>query len=152
MLLRIETRYFIMNNPDSIDSILADLRQKYIEEPETLSSKPAIASTSNKEQQHPTLDIILNELKQGFKVNYFSEKTPKIQATFKQTSESLNPELKKLIDHQEQQRQAIIAQKAQQWLEQLDPLSGEGIWFADLAKHYPSTLAAAIALLINESA
>lgn len=141
-----------MNNPDSIDSILADLRQKYIEEPETLSSNPAIVSTSNKEQQHPTLDKILNELKQGFRVNYFSEKTPKIQATFKQASESLNPELKKLIDHQEQQRQAIIAQKAQQWLEQLDPLSGEGIWFADLAKHYPSTLAAAIALLINESA
>ncbi|WP_371813246.1 salt stress protein, Slr1339 family [Synechocystis sp. PCC 7338] len=94
---------------------------------------------------------ILNELKQGFKINYFPEKTNQIPTIIKESPQVLNPELKNLIDRQEQQRQAIIAQKAQQWLDQLDPLSGEGIWFADLAKHYPSTLAAAIALLNNES-
>jgi septal ring factor EnvC (AmiA/AmiB activator) len=145
-----------MNDSDSINSILADLRQKYVEEPGAVSSNSAINPTPSKKQQHPTLDIILNELKQGCKVSYFSEKMNKVQAGDKQLPQSLNsklnPELKKLIDYQEKQRQAIITQKAQQWLEQLDPLSGEGIWFADLAKHYPSTLAAAIALLINESA
>ncbi|WLT39436.1 hypothetical protein NON20_07945 [Synechocystis sp. B12] len=145
-----------MNDSDSINSILADLRQKYVEQPGAVSSNSAINPTPSKKQQHPTLDIILNELKQGCKVSYFSEKINKVQAGDKQLPQSLNsklnPELKKLIDYQEKQRQAIITQKAQQWLEQLDPLSGEGIWFADLSKHYPSTLAAAIALLINESA
>ena len=155
MLLKIKAKYFIMNDSDSIDSILADLRQKYVEEPGAISSNSAINPTPSKEQQHPTLDIILNELKQDCKVSYFSEKTNKIQAEDKQIPQSLNsklnPELENLIEYQDQQRQAIITQKAQQWLDQLDPLSGEGIWFADLAKHYPSTLAAAIALLNNES-
>ncbi|MBE9174201.1 hypothetical protein IQ225_00530 [Synechocystis salina LEGE 06155] len=140
-----------MNDSDSIDSILADLRQKYIEEPDTISNKPTIDCTLNKEQQHPTLDKILNELKHGFKINYFSEKIDQFPTRVEESSQSLQPELKKIIDRQEQQRQTIIAQKAQQWLEQLDPLSSEGIWFADLAKHYPSTLAAAIVLLNNES-
>ncbi|MBD2653190.1 hypothetical protein H6G45_06760 [Synechocystis sp. FACHB-383] len=140
-----------MNDSDSIDSILADLRQKYIQEPDIISNNSTIDPTLSKEQQHPTLDKILNELKQGFKINYFPEKTDQIPTIIKESPQVSNPELKNLIDRQEQQRQVIIAQKAQQWLDQLDPLSGEGIWFADLAKHYPSTLAAAIALLNNES-
>ncbi|MFN3360470.1 MAG: salt stress protein, Slr1339 family [Pseudanabaenaceae cyanobacterium] len=38
-------------------------------------------------------------------------------------------------------------EKAKAWLQNLDPLSADGIWFDAFAKHYPSPLEAAIALL-----
>lgn len=141
-----------MTNSDSIDSILADMRQKYLQGSEKVSKNLVGDSVSHEEQEHPALDKILNELKGGLKVDHFPVQANQVEPRHKKSGTSLNPELEHLINHQKKQNQKIIAQKAQQWLDELDPLSGEGIWFADLAKHYPSTLAAAIALLNSESA
>lgn len=53
------------------------------------------------------------------------------------------PELKAIQQDLYQQK----VEKAKAWLQNLDPLSADGIWFAEFAKHYPSPLEAAIALL-----
>lgn len=41
------------------------------------------------------------------------------------------------------QREAL-RRDAQAWLKKLDPLSGEGLWFAQFAEHYSSRLEAAM--------
>ncbi|AIE76232.1 hypothetical protein D082_50700 (plasmid) [Synechocystis sp. PCC 6714] len=128
------------------------MRQKYVEGSKQISGKLVGDSVLGKEdQEHPALDKILSELKEGLKVDYFGTTTNQAKSVEKEKTQSLNPELKRLVDDKNKRKQKLIAQKAQEWLNELDPLSGEGLWFSDLAKHYPSPLAAAIALLNNES-
>lgn len=59
----------------------------------------------------------------------------------------LQKDLQQVSDRQKHQSQQAIAKQATSWLKQLDPLSGEGLWFEEFAKNYPSKLEAAIALL-----
>lgn len=50
----------------------------------------------------------------------------------------------------EQQRRLALERQAYAWLEQLDPLSGEGLWFGRFAENYPSQVEAAIDYLAAE--
>ena len=51
-------------------------------------------------------------------------------------------------EKQKQQRQKYWQQKASQWLEELDPISNEGMWFYGYADAYESPLEAAIDYLM----
>jgi hypothetical protein len=44
----------------------------------------------------------------------------------------------------QQARRAALTRTAQDWLQNLDPLSTEGLWFNQFAEQYPSRLEAAI--------
>lgn len=59
----------------------------------------------------------------------------------------IQKDLQKVADRQKHQSQQEITKQATAWLKKLDPLSGEGLWFEEFAKNYPSKLEAAIALL-----
>ncbi len=142
-----------MPNSDSVESILADMRQKYLGEPEKTAKNSVENPLSNqeKQQKHSSLDKLLKELKQDLKANILPVQTIQSPSIKAENPESQNLEIERLVAQQKKQNQKIIAQKAQQWLDELDPLSGEGLWFTNLAKHYPSPLAAAIDLLENSS-
>lgn len=45
------------------------------------------------------------------------------------------------------QKQKVLEQRAQAWLDELDPYSDEGLWFTEFAASYPSALVAAIEYL-----
>lgn len=141
-----------MSNSDSLESILADMRQKYLEADPTDPSHSITDSQSQKQlkQKHNSLDRLLKELKQDLETNPISKQIDQIKIT-KEESPQKNLELERLVTQQKKQNQKIIAQKAQKWLDELDLLTGEGIWFTDLAKNYPSPLAAAIAMLESGS-
>ncbi|MFN9173921.1 MAG: salt stress protein, Slr1339 family [Synechocystis sp.] len=141
-----------MADSDSLESILADMRQKYVEGSEqTSKSLVGDSPLDQKKQQHPSLDKLLNELKQDLKTNQLPSQADQIQPVKQETKRPLDPEINHLVAQQKKHNQEIIRQKAQRWLDELDQLSGEGIWFADFAKHYPSPLAAAMDLLANGS-
>ncbi|MBJ7900465.1 MAG: hypothetical protein GC158_11230 [Cyanobacteria bacterium RI_101] len=137
-----------MKNADSLESILADMRQKYLEVSEATpepGARPPLEDGSNNPRpspsQHPSLDRLLKELERERPKN-----PPPDASVTPAKKQSLEPELDCLAPRKKADNSAKIAQKAQQWLNELDPLSGEGIWFAELAKHYPSALDAAIDL------
>lgn len=46
-----------------------------------------------------------------------------------------------------EQKQKALEQRAQTWLDELDPYSDEGLWFTEFAEYYPSPLDAAIEYL-----
>jgi hypothetical protein len=139
-----------MKNTDSLESILADMRQKYLEVSEETPEKaePANLADASENQRrptspHPSLDRLLKELQRESLQNQPPQQTSSVAPS---ESRLLAPELDRFVAQQKADAQAKIAQKAQHWLKELDPLSGEGIWFAELAKHYPSDLDAAIDL------
>lgn len=63
-------------------------------------------------------------------------KTPQIQR-------DLMTDLEQIQTDQKKQK----TERAKAWLQQLDPLSSEGLWFREFAKHFPSELDAALDLL-----
>ncbi|MEB3359390.1 MAG: hypothetical protein VKK04_21875 [Synechococcales bacterium] len=54
-------------------------------------------------------------------------------------------------EEQARQQRAALVKQAEEWLKNLDPRSGEAIWFEELAEKYPSRLEAAIDYLAIES-
>jgi len=63
------------------------------------------------------------------------------------TSSPIKQDLKQVEDRQKAKNHQMDEQKAREWLKMLDPLCGEGLWFEEFAKNYPSKLEAAIALM-----
>jgi hypothetical protein len=55
-----------------------------------------------------------------------------------------------LLRQQQQAQQQQSMAQAKAWLEELDPLSSEGLWFTEFAKKYPSPLLAAMELLQHQ--
>ena len=60
---------------------------------------------------------------------------------------AISADLQQVLAQQSAKEQQAKSESAQKWLQALDPLSGEGLWFAEFAKNYDSYLEAAIALL-----
>ncbi|MFN9861140.1 MAG: salt stress protein, Slr1339 family, partial [Pseudanabaena sp.] len=63
------------------------------------------------------------------------------------TSSAIKNDLQQIEESQKAKDRQIYEQKSKEWLKMLDPLSGEGLWFEEFAKNYPSKLEAAIALM-----
>jgi hypothetical protein len=140
---------------ESLESILTDLHGKY-KDPQAAKpndAKPSDAdqvSASLPSQPAPSslasnsLDQLLNDLR-GSSSSYTPTAIPEV--TSKQSIPVISHDLEQVAEQQKVKDQQTIAKQATEWLKQLDPLGGEGLWFEEFAKNYPSRLEAAIALL-----
>ncbi|MCA6584387.1 MAG: hypothetical protein IM537_01730 [Pseudanabaena sp. M57BS1SP1A06MG] len=142
---------------ESLESILTDLQHKYTDsnvsiQPKSelksgqsqkdltnldIEFKPAIANSSS-------LDRLLEDLHNG--VTNAVEPEINVQP-MKSTSSAIKNDLQQIEESQKAKDRQIYEQKSKEWLKMLDPLSGEGLWFEEFAKNYPSKLEAAIALM-----
>ena len=112
---------------DSIDKLLAALDA--VDNPkENRDRAPKSLSNSAKSND---IEELLNTVKRDF-----------------EQKELVELQTEKVKLHQEQQqKKANLEKTARQWLNNLDPLSGEGLWFTDFARNFSSPLEAAIAYL-----
>ncbi len=161
---------------ESLESILTDLQVKYTspksdqsdkshQESQDLSkdsSKPAIATSpisspssslrSLPNSSNHSLDQLLANLR-----NNSANKTTALEPVLEPeiaidqlpsvVNHRINHDLQQVADRQKAKELEQFTQQADEWLKKLDPLSGEGLWFAEFAKNYPSRLEAAIALI-----
>ena len=121
---------------DFIDKLLAELKSEY-EQPikPQQQSKP---TSSKRHIKSSLIDNILADVKSDFE-----EQDRVIEL---QQHQELEHE--KIRQEQLQAKQLETLNKyAQDWLEKLDILSTEGIWFEKFAEGYPSKLEAAIEYL-----
>lgn len=145
---------------DSIDKLLSELKAEYqqpansqaenIEEVEKakkakkakkarLDSSPLSSDIfTSSPSKGDAIDNVLAEIKQDFEQKQLLEEQQK-QEEFERVR--IGQEKLKV-----KQLQALKNQ-AQEWLEKLEPLSPEGLWFESFAKSYPSQLDAAIEYL-----
>ena len=84
------------------------------------------------------IDNILSEVKQEIEEKQLLEEEQKQQAI---AEERIRQEKMKA------QKLEALKGQAQEWLEKLEPLSPEGMWFESFAQSYPSKLEAAIEYL-----
>ena len=131
---------------ESLESILSNLQGKY-KDPNTSTqgkdekthplpdqtSNPPIAKTPS------SLDSLLNDLRNNSSSNF--------QGASPDANHVIDRDLHQTANQQKAKDQEAIAKTATAWLKKLDPLDGEGLWFEEFAKNYPSRLEAAIALL-----
>lgn len=158
------------SNPQSVDELLTQLqgtkpKEKAIVLPSTpivpapVFSSPAplvvplapLAGASN-----PVLD----ELKAEFAERQRQEaEEQRILAAQQQREAERLAQIQQAALEKERQEQARLAQeqrkklekKAETWLKQLEPLSGESLWFDQFATHYSSRLEAAVAYLSEDT-
>ncbi len=134
---------------DSIDKLLSELKAEYdkpatparkIEEVEKtkkvkLDSTPSFLSLPVKKD---AVDSILSQVKQDFEQKQLLEDIQKQQEV----------EEEKIRQEQLKAKQLeTLKKQAKEWLEKLEPLSTEGLWFESFAKSYDSQLEAAIEYL-----
>lgn len=116
---------------ESIDDLLARVKESYEAQPK--SPSPEIAVTPGETPKRDrTADASVDRLLADLGDEYREKE--RTEARERQQQEE---------ERQQQERQAR-RYRAEAWLKTLDPLSGEGLWFADFAKDYPSPLQAAI--------
>lgn len=109
----------IASSPTSLDSLLKDLRNSSGNSKD--NSKSNLAKSSATEITLPSVSPVIDR--------------------------NIQRDLQEVDDRQRAKEQQVIAQKATEWLKNLDPLCGEGLWFEQFAKNYASRLEAAIALI-----
>jgi hypothetical protein len=143
---------------ESLESILTDLQNKYTDP--NVNQQPKSQLKSERSQQDlPSLDIevkpaitanpnsldhLLDDLRNGVTKTV----EPEINVLpISSTSSPIKQELQQVEDRQKAKDRQVYEQKAREWLKMLDPLCGEGLWFEEFAKNYPSKLEAAIALM-----
>lgn len=124
---------------DSIDKLLAQVKAEY-EEPaktEQPRQQPTFGEplTQGTPKQEPFIDNLLAQVKANF------EQQDRAEEQLRQ--QQLKAEQFKQQQLQQQQLEALT-RRAKAWLENLDPLSSEGIWFEKFAEKYSSKLAAAV--------
>jgi hypothetical protein len=115
------------NSMDSIDKLLAALDA--VDNPKVNRDRPQPPPTVPAKSND--IDALLNRVKRDFEQKELVEvQTEKIK-----------------LQQQQQQKKVNLERTARQWLKNLDPLSGEGLWFTDFARNFSSPLEAAIAYL-----
>lgn len=113
----------VATNDAAIDSLLEQVEG---------NQKPTIAPQSpNIQRSQPLSDSAIDSLLSQVKADY--QEQDKIEAQQKQ--------------QQRQKQLEALEVQAQDWLEKLDPLSSEGLWFERFAEGYPTKLAAAVEYL-----
>ncbi|PZV18258.1 MAG: hypothetical protein DCF20_04175 [Pseudanabaena sp.] len=147
---------------ESLESILSELQGKY-KAPETIkpykdeqTSTPPLPNQNNNPLNAPatnSLDSLLNDLRNNSQINSQNSaveyRSPQVmpEVTPIQTSPAIDRDLEQIANRQQNKDREAISKTATEWLKKLDPLDGEGLWFEEFAKNYPSRLEAAIALL-----
>lgn len=122
---------------ESIDDLLAQVKAEYKAKPQDLPPPSPVPSgvTPIDLSTSPSVDRLLAELG--------GEYREKEKAAAQERQQQQEEERRQQERCQQLQRQAL-QRDAAAWLKKLDPLSGEGLWFADFAKGYSSRLEAAI--------
>ena len=143
---------------DPIDKLLSELQAEYQQSANSQPDKTEEVKKGNKLNQvkktnldsssssslftssskGDTIDNILSEVKQEIEEKQLLEEIEKQQAIAEERIRQEKIKSKKL--------EALKGQ-AQEWLEKLEPLSPEGMWFESFAQSYPSKLEAAIEYL-----
>ncbi|MFZ9737722.1 MAG: salt stress protein, Slr1339 family [Prochlorotrichaceae cyanobacterium] len=125
--------------------------------PLDLRNLPPPSRTSSSNPPSPALSSSTLPVLETLKAEFLAEQRQR-EAQERAEQERLAREreaaLKKERQRQEQEakeKQARLTKAAEQWLNQLEPLSGEAIWFDEFSTHYNSRLEAAIAYLNLES-
>ncbi|MEY2979153.1 MAG: hypothetical protein RLZZ435_3292 [Cyanobacteriota bacterium] len=125
--------------------------------PLDLQNLPPSPRTSSSNPPSPDLSSSTLPVLETLKAEFLAEQRER-EAQERAEQERLAREreaaLAKERQRQEQEakeKQARLTKAAEQWLNQLEPLSGEAIWFDEFATHYNSRLEAAIAYLNVES-
>ena len=124
---------------DPIDKLLAEVKAEYQEvaEPEKLKKQQRKAEPLRQSlpKQEPFIDSLLTQLKAEYEEQARAEEQLRQQ--------QLKAEQLRQQQLRQQQLEALTS-RARVWLEKLEPLSTEGIWFEKFAEKYSSKLAAAI--------
>lgn len=142
---------------DSIDKLLSELKAEYqqpvnsqtgeVEEVEQVkknqkanfdSSSPSSSTFTSPQQKGDAIDNILAEVKQDFEEKELLEQQQKQREVEQERIRQEEIKAKQI---------EALKNQAKAWLEKLDPLSPEGLWFESFAKSYPSKLEAAIEYL-----
>ena len=132
---------------DSIDKLLSELKAEYdkpatprgIEVEKIKKAKlDSTSSLSSLPVKKDAVDSILSQVKQDFEQKQLLEDIQKQQEV----------EEEKIRQEQLKAKQLeTLKKQAKEWLEKLEPLSTEGLWFESFAKSYDSQLEAAIEYL-----
>ena len=140
---------------ESLDSILADLQGKYTD-PKPTNNEQEDKTAADPASDSSSLDSLLNDLRNNSSTNK-SGCSAQIKPEFvthnplpvvdRTIDRAIDRDLQQISDRQKAKDEQAIAKKATEWLQKLDPLAGEGLWFEEFAKNYPSRLEAAIALI-----
>jgi hypothetical protein len=121
---------------DDIDKLLAQIKEEYTEaKPNFISGKPKVSSS---EKSAFGIDKLLSDIKADFEAE---ERILQLQRQQELEAQRVR------IEELKQKQCEGLKQEAKVWLEQLEPLSPEGIWFESFASSYPSQLDAAVEYL-----
>ncbi|MEM6400172.1 MAG: hypothetical protein AAF757_08035 [Cyanobacteria bacterium P01_D01_bin.116] len=144
---------------DPIDKLLSELQAEYKQSENSqsgkteevkevkktkkinLDSSSVSSSLFTSSSKGDAIDNILAEVKKDIEEQQFLEEQQKQQEI---EAEQIRQEKLKV------KRLEALKGQAQEWLEKLEPLSPEGIWFESFAQSYPSKLEAAIEYLNSE--
>ncbi len=134
----------------SIEEILAELRAEN-------SAKPprgaiGVDLSPKGDRQNPLEALLQKVQEEGFSPSPFTLQIvsqASIPTPISRELEQVSAEIAKERQHKEQAKRQEQERLAKEWLEQLDWLSGEGIWFEKFAYNYASRLEAAIAYLFG---
>lgn len=120
---------------ESIDDLLAQVKADYQAKSQDFSQSAPVVNPVRERSTSGEVDRLLAELGDEYQEQEKAEAQERQQ---RQEEEQRQQER-----FQRLQRQAL-RRDAEAWLKKLDPLSGEGLWFAEFAEGYPSPLDAAI--------
>ena len=116
---------FQTSSQESNEDVFADLKSRYQHQQKT----PSVPKSD------PKTDQLLGSLK----AQHQTQKTRQNEDNYQRNRE----EILKAEQHKQKKRK-YLTQKAQTWLENLDPYSEEGFWFEEFAESYESRLDAAV--------
>ena len=145
----------VIKQMDSIDKLLSELQAEYqqslnspVEKTEegkkvkkAKLNSPSPSSFFASSSKGDAIDNILAEIKQETEEKQLLEEQQKQQKLEEERIEKEKIKAKEL---------QALKRQAQDWLDKLEPLSPEGIWFESFSKNYPSTLEAAIEYLDSQ--
>ena len=151
--------------PHSVEELLTQLNGKPVLPPEkTIVSAPfqpnSIASVSPPPvfsppvpnlpslQKNPLLDDLKAEFAERQRQEAEQQRLREEQQ--RREAERLAQEHRVAQERLAQEKRKLLEKKAEVWLRELQPLSGEALWFDQFASHYPSRLEAAIVYLSEE--
>ncbi len=120
---------------DPIDDLLAQVKAECDRETPTPTPNKPTPSPSPTPQRKDLTDRLLDEVRDEFADR---DRAAAIAAQARQKRQQQQEE-----ERHRQQRQQF-AKQAQLWLQNLEPLSTEGIWFEEFASSYPTKIEAAI--------
>ena len=137
--------------PDSLDNALADLEQRFQvarEQPQdqTMTPRP-IPPAPSENVSSTALDDELAAIAAQFPTQSSSTAAPNPNLDRALADQALQMRRQQHQAWGAEQKQKVLEERAQAWLDELDPYSDEGLWFTEFAEYYPSALVAAIEYL-----